>query len=370
MGPQQPARAPIASCCDDACPPSWPAGRSPEQIRETFGLVDDLTEEEKLDPIPGKGDRIRLLNRVNEKRRKALLAKRAADEAQAGPVGPEAEGTAPSSASPRTDKPKDDRSIDELLSFIEDANPNGASRGKGKKKAKKKAAAVEQGGGNGATATIPAAHSGVVAASAPTPPPGHSPATRPVLLPMGVPHVSLLDDFYGSEHDSEDDSDEEALDLDPLRAYFAALALQRRHAPITTLTSLAAFKGARRQPTSDDTGTEVANSGSSSTATSTIGSPTEQPHVLAPAEVQIITQRDQCVQEAQEGRQPSNDAAALRELLTALLQDCGLDSALEVVQRQTPGSRAGGSNAGSVTRTLVLPGSAGSVEVRWKPHQQ
>ena len=47
-------------------------GKTPEQIRSTFHLPDDLTEEEKLEPIKNLGDdtRIRLLNRLYSKRRK------------------------------------------------------------------------------------------------------------------------------------------------------------------------------------------------------------------------------------------------------------------------------------------------------------
>ena len=47
-------------------------GKTPEQIRATFHLPDDLTEEEKLEPIKNLGEdmRIRLLNRLYAKRRK------------------------------------------------------------------------------------------------------------------------------------------------------------------------------------------------------------------------------------------------------------------------------------------------------------
>lgn len=47
-------------------------GKTPEQIRSTFHLPDDLTEEEKLEPIKNLGEdmRIRLLNRLYAKRRK------------------------------------------------------------------------------------------------------------------------------------------------------------------------------------------------------------------------------------------------------------------------------------------------------------
>jgi S-phase kinase-associated protein 1 len=46
-------------------------GKSPEQIREIFSLPDDLTEEEKLEPIRGAWEdaRIRLLNRLYAKKR-------------------------------------------------------------------------------------------------------------------------------------------------------------------------------------------------------------------------------------------------------------------------------------------------------------
>lgn len=46
-------------------------GKSPDQIRSTFHLPDDLSEEEKLEPIKNLGEdsRIRLLNRLYAKRR-------------------------------------------------------------------------------------------------------------------------------------------------------------------------------------------------------------------------------------------------------------------------------------------------------------
>jgi len=46
-------------------------GKSPEQIRSIFNLPDDLTEEEKLEPIRNVGEdaRIRLLNRLYAKKR-------------------------------------------------------------------------------------------------------------------------------------------------------------------------------------------------------------------------------------------------------------------------------------------------------------
>ncbi|PNY08194.1 SKP1-like protein 21-like [Trifolium pratense] len=49
-------------------------GRSPEEIRDIFHLPDDLTEEEKLEPLRNITDdpRIRLLNRLYAKKRKEL----------------------------------------------------------------------------------------------------------------------------------------------------------------------------------------------------------------------------------------------------------------------------------------------------------
>ncbi|XP_057481055.1 SKP1-like protein 21 isoform X2 [Actinidia eriantha] len=49
-------------------------GKTPEEIRETFNLPDDLTEEEKLEPLRNTTDdpRIRLLNRLYARKRKEL----------------------------------------------------------------------------------------------------------------------------------------------------------------------------------------------------------------------------------------------------------------------------------------------------------
>ncbi|CAN1237211.1 SKP1-like protein 20 [Linum grandiflorum] len=49
-------------------------GKTPEEIREIFHLPDDLTEEEKLEPLRNTTDdpRIRLLNRLYAKKRKEL----------------------------------------------------------------------------------------------------------------------------------------------------------------------------------------------------------------------------------------------------------------------------------------------------------
>ena len=52
-------------------------GKSPDEIREAFNLPDDLTEEEKLEPVKNLVDdpRIRLLNRLYAKKRKVCGAR-------------------------------------------------------------------------------------------------------------------------------------------------------------------------------------------------------------------------------------------------------------------------------------------------------
>eukprot|EP00887_Chlorella_sp_A99_P005072 scaffold36.g5072.t1 len=97
--------------------PGW--GKTPEQIREAFRLPDDLTEEEKLEPLRTMTDdpRIRMLNRLYAKKRKELAQRKRAAAA----------------------KVNDDRPIDELLSFIEaEADKSKAAAGGAKPRAKKK----------------------------------------------------------------------------------------------------------------------------------------------------------------------------------------------------------------------------------------
>ncbi|GAB2291006.1 SKP1-like protein 21 [Dionaea muscipula] len=99
-------------------------GKSPEEIREIFCLPDDLTEEEKLEPLRNITDdpRIRLLNRLYAKRRKEL---RERDKSKTTGI----EGVH-----------VDDRSVDDLLSFIngdEDDSKTGKSS-KSKKKSRRR----------------------------------------------------------------------------------------------------------------------------------------------------------------------------------------------------------------------------------------
>ncbi|KAH0448015.1 hypothetical protein IEQ34_021815 [Dendrobium chrysotoxum] len=77
-------------------------GRTPEEIREIFHLPDDLTEEEKLEPLRNATNdpRIRLLNRLYAKKRKELKERQRVKDDEA------------------EDQHVDERSVDELLSFI------------------------------------------------------------------------------------------------------------------------------------------------------------------------------------------------------------------------------------------------------------
>ncbi|XP_043696690.1 SKP1-like protein 21 isoform X3 [Telopea speciosissima] len=96
-------------------------GKTPEEIRETFHLPDDLTEEEKLEPLRNTADdpRIRLLNRLYARKRKELKEK----EKMKQNVEVEEERV-------------DERSVDDLLSFINGGD--GGSKGVRAPKHKKK----------------------------------------------------------------------------------------------------------------------------------------------------------------------------------------------------------------------------------------
>ncbi|KAJ0966662.1 hypothetical protein J5N97_023579 [Dioscorea zingiberensis] len=77
-------------------------GKSPEEIRDTFHLPDDITEEEKLEPLKNPTDdpQIRLLNRLYARKRKELKERKKLKDV-------EVKGEL-----------VDDRSVDDLLSFI------------------------------------------------------------------------------------------------------------------------------------------------------------------------------------------------------------------------------------------------------------
>nr|DAD18942.1 TPA_asm: hypothetical protein HUJ06_020405 [Nelumbo nucifera] len=77
-------------------------GKTPEEIRETFHLPDDLTEEEKLEPLRNTADdpRIRLLNRLYARKRKELKEREKLKNVEV------------------EEEHVDERSVDDLLSFI------------------------------------------------------------------------------------------------------------------------------------------------------------------------------------------------------------------------------------------------------------
>lgn len=77
-------------------------GKTPEEIRETFHIPDDLTEEEKLEPIKHATDdpHIRLLNRLYARKRKELKERKQLKYVEV------------------KEEPVDERSLDDLLSFI------------------------------------------------------------------------------------------------------------------------------------------------------------------------------------------------------------------------------------------------------------
>ncbi|CAK7348875.1 unnamed protein product [Dovyalis caffra] len=99
-------------------------GKTPEEIREIFHLPDDLTEEEKLEPLKNTTDdpRIRLLNRLYAKKRKELKEREKLKNVEA------------------EEDLVDDRSVDDLLSFINggDGDSKGIRTSKNKKKHRKR----------------------------------------------------------------------------------------------------------------------------------------------------------------------------------------------------------------------------------------
>ncbi|KAJ4843642.1 SKP1-like protein 21 [Turnera subulata] len=100
-------------------------GKTPEEIREIFHLPDDLTEEEKLEPLKNTTDdpRIRLLNRLYAKKRKELKEREKLKNVEA------------------EEERVDDRSVDDLLSFInggsEDSKTSKSSKNKKKHRKRK-----------------------------------------------------------------------------------------------------------------------------------------------------------------------------------------------------------------------------------------
>ncbi|XP_020232441.1 SKP1-like protein 21 isoform X2 [Cajanus cajan] len=99
-------------------------GKSPEEIRDIFHLPDDLTEEEKLEPLRNitADPRIRLLNRLYAKKRKELKERERLKNIEV------------------EEEHVDERSVDDLLSFINgnEGEPKGVKTSKNKKKNRRK----------------------------------------------------------------------------------------------------------------------------------------------------------------------------------------------------------------------------------------
>ena len=109
-------------------------GKNPEEIRETFNLPDDLTEEEKVAPIEfGMEDsRVRMLNSLYARKRKELAEAKRRENTPAS----------------LEDQARDDsRDVDDLLSFIE--GPKGKGGSGGKAKAAESPSGADGGGGAG-----------------------------------------------------------------------------------------------------------------------------------------------------------------------------------------------------------------------------
>ncbi|KAH8961188.1 hypothetical protein BDL97_05G038100 [Sphagnum fallax] len=122
-------------------------GKTPEQIREIFHLPDDLTEEEKLEPVKITTDdpRIRLLNRLYARKRKELQEKKLLKS-----------GLMESGQR----QVRDERSVEDLVSFIDGNNKNNRlGKGKRNKNRRKKETTEEN------TMSRPKANSSMTAAT-------------------------------------------------------------------------------------------------------------------------------------------------------------------------------------------------------------
>ncbi|GFY83327.1 SKP1-like 21 [Actinidia rufa] len=95
-------------------------GRTPEEVREIFNIPDDLTEEEKLEPLRNITDdpHIRLLNRLYARKRKELREREQLKNVEV------------------KEERADERSVDDLLSFIngEDGDSKGVKTSKKKRR--------------------------------------------------------------------------------------------------------------------------------------------------------------------------------------------------------------------------------------------
>ncbi|KAI3937399.1 hypothetical protein MKW92_051015 [Papaver armeniacum] len=102
-------------------------GKTPEEIRERFNIPDDLTEEEKLEPVRDLADdpRIKMLNRLYARKRKELKENKKIHKITDHQV--------------KEEEQVDERPIDDLLSFInEDSKPVKAPKRKKRNNRKRK----------------------------------------------------------------------------------------------------------------------------------------------------------------------------------------------------------------------------------------
>lgn len=236
-------------------------GKSPDQIRSTFHLPDDLSEEEKLEPIKNLGEdsRIRLLNRLYAKRREQELSKKKGEQDPPAPP-------------PKTEQQQDTRSVDELLNFIEaderekaaanakaaKASSNGST--KAKRKRNKKRTSSEQQASDASASSVPLpGHTATTGSQQSSP--GATPAAEGQLdgVLHGAMDVSASQDLAEESEDCDPDADQEVEELQrrlgtgwearqqELLSFAHAAASQPR---FTTLPSLAAFKQRMAAPPS------------------------------------------------------------------------------------------------------------------------
>ncbi|PIN05828.1 SCF ubiquitin ligase, Skp1 component [Handroanthus impetiginosus] len=179
-------------------------GKSPEEIREIFHLPDDLTEEEKLEPIKNTMDdpRIRLLNRLYARKRRELKERERLQDVEV------------------EEDRADERSVDDLLSFINgDSKETRTSKSKKKNRKRKDhqktALSNCTGTSNGSCASDNAVHMNKESNELDSV--SHNPTSHWNLLPNRCNATKLLDiedHKIASPEDEFDDCDLED-DIDP-----------------------------------------------------------------------------------------------------------------------------------------------------------
>ncbi|KAK9831611.1 hypothetical protein WJX74_002556 [Apatococcus lobatus] len=252
-------------------------GKSPEEIRETFHLPDDLTEEEKLEPVKNWQDdrRIRLLNRLYAKKRKALAEQKAklrqAQNNQAGHQE-QLEGAEALLQSPQillslpesAASAQDNRSVEELLSFIGGQDESGKSKAKSKKKKKSKRKGSD--GADGLQMALMADDQACATSDPHAPNLGQHAAANPSqgdgirwggARDLSDASLAHYDDDFMDEDDEDDHNDDDDHLLDDMDSFIPGLhpswheagngalsgpPLGSLHLRVTTLTSLSQFR--------------------------------------------------------------------------------------------------------------------------------